>query len=58
MDKIIDLIVKGNDLSFWSNPSIEQINVGFTNTLYRINDSYIVKECTDTNNEEKFKKRN
>lgn len=56
MDKIIDLIVKINESLFETNPIIEKINVGFTNTLYRINDSYIVKVCTDINNEEDFKK--
>lgn len=56
MEKIIDLIVKINKSLFGTNPIIEKINVGFTNTLYRINDSYIVKVCTDINNEEDFKK--
>jgi len=56
MDTIIDLIVKINESLFGTNPIIEKINVGFTNTLYRINDSYIVKVCTDINNEEDFKK--
>lgn len=56
MEKIIDLIVKTNKSLFGTNPIIEKINVGFTNTLYRINDSYIVKVCTDINNEEDFKK--
>lgn len=55
MDKIIDLIVKNNMSLFGTNPSVEKINVGFTNTLYRINDSYIVKVCTDIDNEEEFK---
>ena len=56
MEKIIDLIVKINESLFGTKPIIEKINVGFTNTLYRINDSYIVKVCTDINNEEDFKK--
>lgn len=56
MDNIIDLIVRNNELLFGTNPSIEKINVGFTNTLYKINDSYIVKICTDIDNEEAFKK--
>lgn len=55
MDKIIDLIVKNNTSLFGTNPNIEKINAGFTNTLYRINDSYIVKVCTDIDNEEEFK---
>ncbi len=56
MDKVIDLIVKSNRILFGDNVSIERINVGFTNTLYKVNDSYIVKICTDLNNEEKFKR--
>ncbi len=56
MDKIIDLIIKNNELLFGTNPRVEKINVGFTNTLYRVNDSYIVKVCTDVDNEEEFKK--
>ena len=56
MDTIIDLIVKNNSSLFGKEPTIEKINIGFTNTLYRINDSYIVKVCTDINNEEDFKK--
>ena len=55
MDKIIDLIVKNNTSLFGTDPSIKKINVGFTNTLYKINDSYIVKVCTDIGNEEEFK---
>lgn len=56
MDKIIDLIVTNNVLLFGTNPNVEKINVGFTNTLYKVNDSYIVKVCTDIDNEGKFKK--
>ncbi len=56
MDKIIDLIVRTNTSVFGTNPRCEKINVGFTNTLYKVNDSYIVKVCTDLDNEEEFKK--
>ena len=56
MDKTIELIVKSNKSLFGTVPIIEKINVGFTNSLYRINDSYIVKVCTDEDNEEDFKK--
>ena len=56
MDKIISSIVKNNESLFGTNPSVEKINVGFTNTLYKVNDSYIVKVCTDNNNEDDFKK--
>ncbi len=42
LDKIIDLIVRTNTSVFGTNPRCEKINVGFTNTLYKVNDSYIV----------------
>ena len=56
MDKTIDLIVRNNATLFGTNPVVEKINVGFTNTLYRVNDSYIAKVCTDLSNEEEFKR--
>ena len=36
MDAIIDLIVKSNSSLFGQEPTIERINIGFTNTLYKI----------------------
>lgn len=56
MQEIIDKIIQQNSSLFGVNPKTEKINVGFTNTLYSINDLYIVKICTDINNEEEFKK--
>lgn len=56
MQEIIDKIVQQNSDLFGLNPMIEKINVGFTNTIYKINDSFIVKICTNSDNEEKFKK--
>ena len=55
MDNIISLIIKNNESLFGTNSSVEKINIGFTNTLYKVNDSYIVKVCTDINNEVNFK---
>ena len=52
---IIESIIKNNISLFGSNPTIEKINVGFTNTLYKVNDSYIVKVCTNKDNENDFK---
>ncbi len=56
MDKIINKIIRQNKTLFGDNPSVERINVGFTNTIYNINNSFIVKICTDVNNESKFQK--
>lgn len=56
MREIINTILKQNATLFGLNPKVEKINVGFTNTVYNINDFYIVKICTDRNNEEEFQK--
>lgn len=56
MDEIINKIIEQNKSLFGNHPSVEKINIGFTNTLYKVDDSYIVKVCTDINNEEDFKK--
>lgn len=56
MQEIINLIVSKNINLFGKNPSITRINVGFTNTIYSINNSFIVKICTNYQNENNFKK--
>ena len=55
MDNLIRLIVENNESLFGNNPIVEKINIGFTNTLYKVNNSYIIKICTDINNEAEFK---
>lgn len=54
--EVIDLIIRKNSELFGSNPNVEKINVGFTNTIYCVNDAFIVKLCTNLGNEENFKK--
>lgn len=56
MQEIINKIIEKNKSLFKDNPIVKKINVGFTNTLYSINDSFIIKICTDINNEPKFNK--
>ena len=56
MENIVKDIVNKNKDIFGDNPSINKIDVGFTNTIYSIDDKYIIKICSDTSNEEKFKK--
>ncbi len=56
MEKIINIILNQNTTLFGINPKVEKINVGFTNTIYNINDSFIVKICTNINNENEFQK--
>ncbi|MBR2841146.1 MAG: phosphotransferase [Bacilli bacterium] len=54
MNEIINKIIEKNKELFGVNSSLERINVGFTNTIYNVNDSFIVKICTDIDNESKF----
>lgn len=56
MQEIINKIIRQNSSLFGSNPIIEKINVGFTNTIYKINDSFIIKICTNSDNENNFTK--
>lgn len=56
IDDIINLILKQNISLFSTITKVEKINIGFTNTIYNINDLYIVKICTNIANEENFKK--
>lgn len=51
----INKILKENIWLFGSNPKVEKINVGFTNTIYIVNNKYIIKICTKQENESKFK---
>lgn len=56
MQEIINKIVPKKLNLFGSNPVIEKINVGFTNTIYKVNDEFIVKICTNSDNENNFVK--
>ena len=56
MQEIINKIIQKNTSLFGDNPKIQKINVGFTNTIYNVNDSYIIKICTNPNNESEFQK--
>lgn len=54
--KIINAILKKNTTLFGINPKVERIDVGFTNTIYNVNDSFIIKICSNSNNENEFQK--
>lgn len=54
MEDIINNIINKNKKIFGINPEINKINIGFTNTIYSIDNKYIVKICSDINNEEQF----
>ena len=56
MKDIIKQITLQNKSLFGDTPQIYKINIGFTNTLYNINNKYIIKICTNVNNEKNFKK--
>lgn len=53
---MLTTILKNNINLFGESPKVEKINIGFTNTVYKINDSFILKICTDITNEEDFLK--
>ena len=54
MEDIINNIINKNKKIFGINPEINKINIGFINTIYSIDNKYIVKICSDINNEEQF----
>ncbi len=56
MKNMINKIIESNKILFGNNPMINKINIGFTNTIYNVNDSFIIKICSNIDNEEKFKK--
>jgi len=56
MQEIINLITNKHKELFGDNPTIKKISIGFTNTIYNINDEFIIKICTNPQNEENFQK--
>lgn len=55
MQETISTIIKQNSQLFGDNPQIKKNNVGFTNTIFVVNDLYIIKICTNEDNENNFK---
>lgn len=56
IEKIIDEIIEQNKELFGENAKYEKINVGFTNTIFIVNNMYVVKICTNPDNEKNFVK--
>ena len=56
IEKVINSIIEQNKELFGENAKYEKINVGFTNTIYIVNNMFIVKICTNTDNEKNFEK--
>lgn len=56
MENIINKIIELNSDIFGNIINVNKINVGFTNTIYDVNTKFIIKICTNLNNEECFKR--
>lgn len=56
MEDVISKIINTNKELFGENPIVNKINVGFTNTIYNVNELFIVKICSDYGNEDDFLK--
>ena len=56
MKEIINKIIEQNKEIFGEHVKLKKVNVGFTNTIYIVNDKYVVKICTNYNNEKSFEK--
>ena len=56
MKEILNKIIEQNRGLFRDNPIINRIDVGFTNTIYNVDDKYIIKICSDIENEPRFQK--
>ena len=56
MQEVVNKIIENNKDLFGNNPTINKINVGFTNTIYNVNDEYIIKICSNIKNESNFQK--
>ena len=56
IEKIIENILEQNKELFGENTKFEKINVGFTNTIYIVNENYVVKICINPDNEKNFEK--
>jgi len=50
VDEIINKIIEHNKELFGDDFNVEKINVGFTNAIYKVNNSFIVKICNDIDN--------
>lgn len=56
MQEVVKKIIENNKGLFGDNPAINKVNVGFTNTIYNVNDKFIIKVCSDIENEPNFQK--
>lgn len=56
IEKVIENIIEHNKELFGEKAKFEKINVGFSNTIYIVNNMFIVKICTNPDNEKNFEK--
>lgn len=54
MKNIVETIIKLNKNLWSSNIKFKKINICFTNAVYDINNQYIIKICTNKENEQSF----
>lgn len=56
MDRIIRKVIEKHNNLFEGKTNIEKTNAGFTNTIYIINNKYVLKICSNESNENAFKR--
>lgn len=56
MQDVVNKILEQNKDIFGNYKEVKKLNIGFTNTIYTVDDKFVIKICTNPNNEEKFKK--
>ena len=56
MDKYLKKIISCYSNLFNSETTVEKLNIGFTNTVYVLDNKYILKICSNIDNEPDFKK--
>ena len=54
MEKFLEKILNNTNI-FRNDSVVKKINAGFTNSLFLVDNKYIVKICNNKDNEEKFK---
>ena len=53
---VLQQILEQKKSLFGDYPTTKEINVGFTNTIFSVDDKFIIKICTDEENEQAFKR--
>ena len=54
--KMAKKIVEANDNIFGDNNSISEVNAGFNNDIFNVDNKYIIKVCANKDKEEEFEK--